>query len=672
MKKVISFLLFLVSMPGVNAQPDYPEVFWKHYSSEKGDLEVPNGSEQQTSSIVFDIDKDGVNDFIITERVKAPSVVWYKKNGDKWDRYIIDNEALKIEAGATFYDIDNDGDPDPVFGGEYNSNEVWWWENPYPNYDQNVPWKRYTIKKSGLGKHHDQLIADFDGDGLGELVFWNQRDQVLYLADIPENPRELDEWKFKPIYSYSSDSQMEPPGEMPDWKSTNEHEGLAAADIDMDGVLDIIGGGWWFKHVGNHQFQHNVVDASYSFSRSVSGQLKEGGRPEIVMVVGDGLAPMFMYEWQNGTWKRKMLIDEVDNGHSLAIIDFNGDGHLDIFNAEMRFTADHNPDAKLRILLGDGKGNFTDYIINEGYSHHEARIADMDGDGDYDIFSKPYAFRAPGIDIWLQNGTGKPLSVIDGTGFNNPVGLQLYSLRYEFKKGVIETLQKVSDMGIRQVELSSYYGYEPQDFKKLLKKYNMVVPSMIFDWNRFENDFEALAKEAKLFGAKYVGVGWMPHKTGYFTVEDAKRNCIKMNEFAAQCKKAGLTFFYHLHGYEFGDANGQPMIEFIMENCSSDVTFEMDAMWTLYGGCDPVWLMQKYGERIKILHLKDLRWGSGPVHTGSAPDATSVALGQGQVNFPALLRLAKEKGTELFIIEDEAENALEQIPQSLQFLGKLK
>lgn len=98
----------------------------------------------------------------------------------------------------------------------------------------------------------------------------------------------------------------------------------------------------------------------------------------------------------------------------------------------------------------------------------------------------------------------------------------------------------------------------------------------------------------------------------------------------------------------------------------------MDAMWTLYGGGDPVELMKKYGERVKILHLKDLRWGTGPVHTGSAPDATSVALGQGQVNFPAVLRLVREKGTELFIIEDEAENAIEQIPESLEYLERLK
>ena len=407
MKTTILFLFILLIVPGVNSQPKIPEIEWKFYSTEKGDLQLPNGSEQQTSCAVFDIDKDGINDFIITERVKAPSVVWYKKNGEKWDRFILDAEELKIEAGAAVFDIDNDGDLDPVFGGESRSNEVWWWENPYPDYQPETPWKRHTIKKSGATKHHDQIIADFDGDGSGELVFWNQNSNTLFLADIPENPKELDEWDFKPIYIYSNDSQMELPGEMPSWKGVNEHEGLYSADIDLDGVTDIIGGGRWFKHLGNHHFQENIVDASYAFSRCVAGQLIEGGRPEIILVVGDGIAPMFLYEWQGGTWNRTTLIEDVDNGHSMDIIDFNGDGHLDIFNAEMRFSANYNADAKLRILLGDGKGNFTDYIINEGFSNHQSKIVDLDGDGDFDILSKPYAYRAPGIDIWLQNKTGK-------------------------------------------------------------------------------------------------------------------------------------------------------------------------------------------------------------------------------------------------------------------------
>lgn len=83
----------------------------------------------------------------------------------------------------------------------------------------------------------------------------------------------------------------------------------------------------------------------------------EGDRPEVVMVVGDGVGPLTLYQWQEGTWRPQILIDSVDNGHTLEIMDFNGDGHPDIFNAEMRF-GEGNPDAEVRILLGDGTGYF--------------------------------------------------------------------------------------------------------------------------------------------------------------------------------------------------------------------------------------------------------------------------------------------------------------------------
>jgi hypothetical protein len=171
MKHLVLSIVILLITCIAKTQPGIPQIDWEFFSTEKADMEVPNGSEQQTSCAVFDIDKDGIKDFIITERIKAPSVVWYKKNGNNWNRFILDADPLKIEAGHAFYDINNDGDIDPVFGGEYNSNEVWWWENPYPDFSPYKPWVRHTIKKSGLGKHHDQMIGDFDGDGLGELVF---------------------------------------------------------------------------------------------------------------------------------------------------------------------------------------------------------------------------------------------------------------------------------------------------------------------------------------------------------------------------------------------------------------------------------------------------------------------------------------------------------------------
>ncbi|MBI1941334.1 MAG: VCBS repeat-containing protein [Acidobacteria bacterium] len=364
---------------------------WQHLTSKQGDLEAPNSGNQQTASLVLDIDGDGRNDFVIAERTAAPAVVWYRRSKDGWTKHVVEAGPLHIEAGGAFADIDGDGDLDIVFGGDASSSQVWWWENPYPQYEPNTPWTRREIKNSGPTKHHDQIFGDFDGDGRLELAYWNQRARHLYLAPIPADPKQTQPWPATAIYT-----------------SESESEGLAATDIDGDGKTDIVGGGRWFKHAGGVSFTPHVIDDAQRFSRAAAGQLNQGGRPEVVFVVGDGVGRLKWYGWTGEDWVGHDLLGmDVVHGHSLQVTDVDGDGNLDIFCAEMgkwteKAAAVDNPQAKLWVFFGDGKGNFKKEEVATGYGNHESRVADLDGDGDLDILGKPYNWDTPRLDIWLR------------------------------------------------------------------------------------------------------------------------------------------------------------------------------------------------------------------------------------------------------------------------------
>ena len=379
------------------------EVLWKHLSSRTGDIEAPNAGRQQCTATVFDVDRDGVNDFVISERTEAPSVVWYRRGPKGWTKHVVEPQHLQVEAGATFLDVDGDGDLDFVGGGDYSSNEIWWWENPFPAFDPQTPWTRHTIKRSGGPKHHDMLFGDFDGDGRLELAFWNQGSNGLFVADVPADPRGAAEWPYRAVYTYSIDSEAQQRCTAEPFKGVNEHEGLAAADVDGDGVLDIVGGGRWFRHLPDGRWAENLVDPAYTFTRAAVGRLlKDSARPQIVLVVGDGRGPMMWYEWVKGTWVPHAVI-AVDSGHSLQLVDFDGDGNLDIFSAEMRLGG-RDPDARLQVLLGDGQGRFEPMVIARGIGLHESKMADLDGNGTLDVLGKPYDFDTPRLDVWLNMG----------------------------------------------------------------------------------------------------------------------------------------------------------------------------------------------------------------------------------------------------------------------------
>jgi|HubBroStandDraft_1064217.scaffolds.fasta_scaffold38737_3 sugar phosphate isomerase/epimerase len=257
------------------------------------------------------------------------------------------------------------------------------------------------------------------------------------------------------------------------------------------------------------------------------------------------------------------------------------------------------------------------------------------------------------------------------------LGLQLYSLRVLSKQsGWAASLDKAKDLGFTYIE----GGFVPKalttdQYLAELTKRGLVMPSMGFDYDRLTKDIAGSVAEAKALGVKYVMVAWIPHKDDEgFRMDQASKAAADFNAWGEAFHAAGITFTYHAHGYEFRPLpDGSNLFDLIVGNTNPKfVSFEMDVFWITHGGQDPVKLLEKYPDRWSLMHVKDIRKGAPTgIYTGHAPSTDDVAVGSGQVDWPAVFKEAKSVGVKYYFIEDEGTTPDVSIPASIAYVKSL-
>ncbi len=262
--------------------------------------------------------------------------------------------------------------------------------------------------------------------------------------------------------------------------------------------------------------------------------------------------------------------------------------------------------------------------------------------------------------------SGKPL-------FTAPLGIQTYSFRKFIPKDLEGTLDTMKAMGFKEIEGGGTRNVSPEEFRKMCEKRGMKVVSTGAGFEELDRAPDSVAMRAKKLGAKFVMCAWVPHQRGAFNLDDAKKAVEVFNRAGKVLKSQGVTLAYHAHGYELQPYQNGTLLDYIFENTKpEDVSFEMDIMWMHFGGANPAELLRKYGNRWKLMHLKDLKKGTPKDLTGLTDEDNDVALGTGELNIPEILKEAKRVGVQHYFIEDESSNVHNQVRQSIAYLKSLK
>ena len=224
------------------------------------------------------------------------------------------------------------------------------------------------------------------------------------------------------------------------------------------------------------------------------------------------------------------------------------------------------------------------------------------------------------------------------------IGITFASVHEEYEKDILGALSGIAKEGYKLMEIAPDDKIGNAQLRDAMNDLGIKALAGHFGIDRFnEEDYEETLKFAEFFGMKTLIVPWCyPESIKDYdsTVKTAKM----LDDLAAKVKDRGFELLFHNHWMEFEDVyNGKCVEDIFFENTSL-LGFELDIGWAYAGSCDVVPYIRKLGNRLKILHIKD-------IHPNDM--RLPVEIGTGAVDIKGCLDAANEIGVKYGIVEQD-------------------
>ena len=262
-------------------------------------------------------------------------------------------------------------------------------------------------------------------------------------------------------------------------------------------------------------------------------------------------------------------------------------------------------------------------------------------------------------------GCRTAFSALSGTETLQSIGIQLYTLRALTSKDLEGTLQKVAEIGYREVEFAGYFGRTPAQIKAMLAANRLTSPSTHIGLPANDDAWKKSVDDAKAIGHEWIVIPFLdPAQRGH-TVDDWKRFAARLNDLARMAKTGGLRFAYHNHDFEFAPIGGTNGYEVLHANTDPAlVEYEMDIYWVVKAGADPLDLIARYPRQFPLMHIKD----ASPL-----PEQKIMNVGAGTIDFAKIFAQQKTSGMQHAFVENDSPgpDPLAAAAISYRYLAKL-
>ena len=237
-----------------------------------------------------------------------------------------------------------------------------------------------------------------------------------------------------------------------------------------------------------------------------------------------------------------------------------------------------------------------------------------------------------------------------------PFGVQLYTVRRQVEANLPDlpsVLKQIRAIGYEQVETYwNVYSIPAKDLRRMILDVGLTVPSGHFDYEGLPDKLDY----ARELGVSYAICPMLPEDKRN-TPDDFRRAADQFNQWGERARRLGMRFGFHNHNYEFrrlGDTTGFDLL--VSRTDPNLVCFEMDCYWITEAGQDPVAMMQKLGQRVRMLHLKDRKPRFPPSQQLNKSAEHFTEVGNGTIDWKSVLKTAEQLRVEhLFVEQDESD-----------------
>lgn len=229
------------------------------------------------------------------------------------------------------------------------------------------------------------------------------------------------------------------------------------------------------------------------------------------------------------------------------------------------------------------------------------------------------------------------------------ISMQLYSLR---EYGDLDRqLAALAELGYKRVETVGGHLDDARSVRSALDRYGLAAPTGHAPLNDLRLRLDWIAECAQTIGMKEVFMPAVPPQDRQgMPAETWRALGEELGGMAERMARHGLAFGYHNHDWELVpyDDGTTPLQHLFAGAQGSALTFEADLAWIVRGGGDPLAWMEAQKDRLTAVHVKDL------APEGQNADEDGWAdVGEGTLDWPALLAAARERGVHWIVLEHD-------------------